>query len=197
MNQLIKSISAQKPSRGSGQQRAKKRRGGENVLWRRLTANFDDAVAKLGANPAIGAPLTRLVLFKHLTTTQGMAGRRYADIIGEFEHYHMANGARVTHSANLEPSRGGGDNELERHYRMNSLSEYLGKAKRARTHYERLMKVVGKFRDPVTGRNYAKDLLDDLCLCDMEPPSESRKEIAVVLSMVAKEFGINERRQKR
>lgn len=198
VNDQIKSISAQKPARMSGhQQRRKKMAGGRNVMWKRLTASFDDAVKKFAANPAIVAPLTRLVFFEHLTTTQGMAGRRYADIMRKFERFHMAAGSRSARSANLEPTRNVEDQELERIIRGFKLREYEAAAKVAKREHKRLMKVLAHFADPITGRNYAKDKLDNLCLSDIEPASADRAGIAAILTMIAKEFGVNEKRDKR
>lgn len=198
VNEQIKSISAVKPARPSGhQQRRKRLAGGRNVLWKRVTASFDDAVKKFAANPAIAAPLTRLVFFEHLTITQGMAGRRYADIMRAFERYHMAAGSRSARSANLEPVRKADDQELERRARDGSMEDYLAEAKYAGRQHKRLMKVLGRFADPITGRNYAKDQLDNLCLNDQEPESADRAGIAVVLSLIAKEFGVNEKRERR
>lgn len=188
----IKSISAVKPKREGGHSRAKKKRGGWNVMWKRITENFDDAVRRAGADPRIAVPLTRLVLFHHLTTTQGMAGRRYADIIRKFERFHMASSARSARSANLEPARGVEDTELEQIHVNGNLKEYEAAAKVAKREYKRLMKVVDKFADPITGRNFARDQLDNLCIFDREPPSDARASIGAVLSMIAKEFGINE-----
>lgn len=193
VNDQLKPI-AVRPYRGSGQQRAKKRRGGENVLWKRVTMNFDDAVKQFAANPAIATPLTRLVFFKHLTVTQGMAGRRYADVVRAFERYHMAAGSRTPRSANLEPSRGGEDQELQRHANNGSMEDYLAEAKYAKKQYKKLCKVLDRFVDPITGRNLARDMLDELCLRDIEPPSASRASIGAVLSMMAREFGIGEKR---
>lgn len=194
----IKSISAVKPSRPSGhQQRRKQRAGGRNVLWKRLTASFDDAVKKFAANPAIVAPLTRLVFFEHLTVTQGMAGRRYADIMREFAKYHMDGGSYSAKSANLEPVRNVEDQELERRVFDGSMEDYLAEAKYAKRQHKRLMKLLARFQDPITGRNYAKDKLDNLCLNDIEPEAADRAGIGAVLSMIAKEFGVNEKREKR
>lgn len=194
----IKSISAAKPPRPSGhQQRRAKKRGGRNVLWKRITASFDDAVKQFAADPRIAAPLTRLVFFEHLTTTQGMAGRRYASIMRKFERFHMAAGSRSARSANLEPTRNVEDQELERIIRAFKLKEYEAAAKVAKREHKRLMKVLAPYADPVTGRNYAKDKLDRLCLEDIEPESADRAGIGAILSIVAKEFGVNEQREKR
>lgn len=198
VNDHIKSISAQKPPRPSGhQQRRKKLAGGRNVLWKRLTASFDDAVKQFAANPAIVAPLTRLVFFEHLTTTQGMAGRRYADIMRDFAKYHMENGGHSAKSANLEPVRGVKDQELRRRVLDGSMKEYEADARYAKRQHKRLMKALGPFADPITGRNYAKDKLDRLCLQDIEPESADRAGIAAILTIIAKEFGVNEQREKR
>jgi hypothetical protein len=41
--------------------RAEKRRGGRNVMWKRITENLDDAVRRAGADPWMTASLTGLV----------------------------------------------------------------------------------------------------------------------------------------
>lgn len=167
------------------------------MLWKRITASFDDAVKQFAADKRIAVPLTRLVFFEHLTPTQGMAGRRYADIVRDHAKYHMEGGSHSAKSANLEPTRGVKDQTLERHWRAGTMKEYVADARYAKRQYKRLMKVLNKFQDPITGRNYAKDKLDNLCLNDIEPESADRASIGVVLTMIAKEFGVNEKREKR
>src|SRR4051812_22376608 len=105
VNDQPKSISAARPPKPGPHARAKNNRGGANVQWRRITAAYDDHLKKLGANPAMVAPATRWVLFGHLTRTQGMAARRYADIIRRFERYFSEAGSRSAKSVNLEPTR--------------------------------------------------------------------------------------------
>jgi hypothetical protein len=192
-----KSISAAKPSRGSGQTRGRRQhaRSSANVIWKRMNATFEE-LKKHGANPALVAPLTRWVVYNHLTPTQGMAGRRYADIIGKFERFTMTASARSPRSANLEPSSKGEDDEIERVVRAGTIGEYEADARHAKRQYKRLMKVLDHFKDPITGRNVAKDHLDTLCLSDQEPPAQLRRDIAIVLSAIAKEFGLGERRRK-
>jgi hypothetical protein len=187
------SISAQKPKREGGHSRAQKRRGAENVLWKRVTASFDDAVKRFSANPAIVAPLTRLVFFKHLTVRQGMAGRRYADVMRTYERYHVAAANRTPRAQNLEPVRGR-DQEIERHIRNGTMAEYEADARAARRAYKRMMKVLATYADPATGRNIAKDVLDNLCLSDIEPPAQWRGNLAVVLTAIADEFAVMEKR---
>lgn len=190
-----KSISAVKPKREGGHSRAKKRFRGHNVMWKRITASFDEDLRKLGANPAMVAPLSRWVLFQHLTRTQGAAGRRYADIIRAFERVSLPPSARTPRSANLEPVRGAEDQEIQRHLNRGTIADYEDNARYAKSQYKRLMKVMARYVDPVTGRNLAKDNLDTLCLADQEPPSEYRPHIAIVLSAIAKEFGLGEHRK--
>lgn len=191
----LKSISAVKPKRAGGhqrsQERAKKRRN-NGLMWRRITAAFDDELKALGANPAMTAPLTRWVFFEHLTKTQGMAGRRYASIVREFERVSMPPQSRSARSANLEPSKGGEDQEIMRRIYNGTMEEYLTEAKYAKSQYKRAMKVLGRFADPVSGRNFAKDNLDMLCLADQELPANLRRDIGIVLTAIAKEFGIGE-----
>ncbi len=194
VNDPIKSISAIKPSRGSGQSRAKKKRGGENVLWKRVTFNFDDAIKRFAANPEIASPLTRLVFFKHLTVQQGMAGRRYRDIFAAFERYHVAPGMRRTaKSQSFEPTRAGSDQEIERRINNGTKDDYEADARHAKRQYKRLMKVMDTFKDPISGRNFAKDMVENLVLLDQEPEANFRADIGRVLSAVAKEFDVTEK----
>jgi hypothetical protein len=58
------------------------------------------------------------------------------------------------------------------------------------------MKVLDRYRDPITGRNFAKDHLDTLCLEEIEPDAQFRANIAGVLTAVASEFGVGEKRRK-
>lgn len=194
MTTPIKSISAAKPSRGSGQTRAKKKRGGENVLWKRVTANFDEAVKKFAASPEIATPITRLVFFKHLTVKQGMAGRRYADIVGRFERYHVDKSQRTARSQSFEPVRGGEDQEVQRRILDGTISEYEAEGRKAKREYNRMKKVLDRYADPVTGRNVAKNVLDDLCLSQIEPPAQYRANLASVLEAMANEFAVRDKR---
>lgn len=190
----IKSVSAVKKRPSGYQKRQNASRGGRNVLWKRVTSTFDDDLVRFAKNPAIVAPLTRLVFFEHLTKRQGMAGRRYRSIMRKFERYHLAPLGRAPRSASLEPVRNIEDQELERHIRNCTMAEYEKDAKHAKKQYERVMKVLNRFADDVTGRNVAKDTLDDLVLADKEPPSELRASLGIVLSALADEFGIEDRK---
>lgn len=183
----IKSISAVK-KRPSGYQQRKNRRGGENVMWRRITDSFDADVKRFASNPAIAAPLTRLVLFNHLTKDQGRAGRRYAEVVRDYEKYFLPPLSRSARSAALEPVRKADDQEIQRHIVRGTIDEYEDKARAAKRKYQRAFKVLAGYADPITGRNYAKDTLDDLCLSDKEPPSEYRAQLGIVLTALAKAF---------
>ncbi len=209
VNSPIKSISAVKPSRGSGQTRAKNKRGGENVRWKRLTHSFDEAlrelakvppdkidaaVALMAGNQRLAAPITRLVFFKHLTTAQGMAARRYASIVRNFERYHIANATRSARAQDIDKPRAGEDQEIQRHLNRGTIDDYEREAKKARKEYDRAQKVLDRYRHSITGRNEAKNVLDDLCLSDIEPASQYRANIAAVLQALASEFGVKERR---
>lgn len=192
----IKSISAVKPKDSRPHSRSRKTFRGHNVIWKRITAAFDDDLKRFGANPAMVAPLSRWVLFNHLTRTQGGAGRRYANIVRAFERYHVAPKSRSARSANMEPSSAGEDQELERRANNGTMIDYLIDAKDAKRQYKRVMKVLDRFKDPISGRNYAKDMLDTLCLQEQEPPAQHRKELGFLLSAIAKEFGIGEPKKR-
>lgn len=205
---IIKTISAVKPPREGGHARAKKRReaerrGGQNVRWKRVTESFasaisalkdcppdqlDELVKAVAASQKLIAPVTRLVYFGHLTTEQGIAARRYADVVRKFERYHLPPIQRTPRSASLEPMRGE-DQEVERRISNGTLPQYEASAKKAMREYRKAMKVLDRFADPITGRNVAKDVLDDLCLTDKEPAAQHRRDIAVVLSGIAAAFG--------
>lgn len=200
--ELPKSISAQKPKREGGHARAKKRRGGEHVLWKRLLSAYGEHTRKLSdeelkaftKSNKLVAPLTRLVFFGHLTPTQGTAGRRYADVMRVYERFHIAGAQRSVRAQNVQASRPGHDQEIQRHIVNGTIKEYEREARRARKDYQRMMKVLGRYADPATGRNIAKDVLDDLVLSDIEPPAQWRTNLGAVLTAIAAEFGGKEGR---
>jgi short subunit dehydrogenase-like uncharacterized protein len=208
VNTPIKSISAIKPSRGSGQTRAKKKIN-HTIRWKRFTASIDEAmreakklppdkidqaVAMMAANARLTAPISRLAYYGHITVTQAMAGRRYAGIVREFERYHVANATRSARAQDIDKPRAGEDQEIQRRIQNGTIADYEAAAKKARKEYDRMQKVLARYGDPVTGRNEAKNILDDLCLSDIEPPTQYRQNIAAVLQALANEFGVKERR---
>lgn len=193
----IKSVSAVKKRPSGYQKRQNASRGGKNVLWKRITSTFDDDLVRFAKNPAIVAPLTRLVFFEIFTKRQGKAGRHYRSLMMKFERYHLPAMSRTPRSPNIEPVRKAEDDELERHANSSNMSEYLKDAKHAKKQYERAMKVLNRFSDNVTGRNIAKDMLDDLVMADKEPPSEMRASIGIVLNALADEFHIEDRKGRK
>lgn len=197
VNQPIKSMSAvRKQASGSKRMKNSRRRDQANVLWKRVTAAYDEDVRNFAKNPALVAPVTRWVMFGHLTPTQGMAGRRYADIMRDFRRYFLDGQNLSPKSANLEPTRGIKDQEIERRILNDTIADYEADARHAKNQYKRLQKVLDRFKDHVTGRNFAKDYLDMLCCQDAEPPAQHRADIATVLTAVGKEFGIGEKRER-
>jgi len=165
------------------------------VLWHRVTANFDDAVKVFAANPEIASPITRLVFFKHLTQRQGAAARLYREIMEKWRRFYV-DGKGTLRSADLEPVRKGGDDEIERRFWDGSLEEYYAAADASHRDYGKLMRTMGCFGDPVTGRNQAKNVLDDLCLSDVEPPAAWRENLALVLNAIAEAFDVAEKRKR-
>lgn len=193
VNTAIKSITAVKPPRPSGAQQRKKRRGGFNVKWKRITAAYDEHLKQLGADPAMAAPLSRWGVYEILTPKQARAGRYYTTIMVRFARYCLPVGSRNVRSANLEPLRAE-DQEIEQRINNGTFDQYERDAERAKKEYRRCMRVLEKFADPVTGRNFAKDALDQLCLQEIEPPTAHRPQIAAVLNLIADAFGIKEGR---
>jgi hypothetical protein len=197
VNDQPKSISAARPKKPGPHARAKERsRDGHVLRWKRINEAFYDNLEKLGANPAMVAPTSRWVLAGHLTKMQGLAAFRYADIVRKFEKFFSEGGSRSPRSADLEPVRKGSEDVIRKHIVRGTLDDYEADARKAKSQYRRLMKVLDRYRDPVTGRNFAKDHLDTLCLEEREPDAQFRKDIAGVLGAVAKEFGLDAKRGK-
>ena len=189
-----KSISAARPPKPGPHARAK--HGAANVKWKRITAAYDDHLSKMGANPAMVAPATRWVLFGHLTKTQGMAARRYADIVRKYRRYYSEVQSDSARSANLEPVRKPEEDVIQRAVMEGTIHELEDAARKAKRQYKRLMKVMARYVDPLTGRNFAKTHVELLCLEEQEPEPQYRADIANVLGAVAKEFGLGDKRRK-
>lgn len=209
VNTPIKSISAAKPSRGSGQTREKNKRGGHGVLWKRLTATLDAALAEAKKLPPdqidkavammatctkLSSPVSRAVFLGHLTPSQGMAARRYAGIVRQFERYHVVAALRTARAQNYQPVRKGEDQEIQRHIVRGTLPDYEREAKKAKKEYEKAMKVLARYADGTTGRNVAKNVIDDFCLSDLHPPQQYQQNVAAVLQAIADAFGVREKR---
>jgi hypothetical protein len=177
------SISAVKPKRESGSSRMKKKRGAENVIWRRAMDAQDYDFKKHLADQRMGIAITRWVLYGHLTPAQGMAGRRYADIMRKFDRFHTDTKSRTARAQNYAQGSGGEDQELERRAFDGTMDQYLADARKAKRHYNKLAKVIAPFHG-------AKEMLDNLCILEIEPPADHRASCAAVLSLVAKAFGI-------
>jgi hypothetical protein len=188
----LKSISAVKkqPSGHANRKKAESRRRGENVGWHRIVDNLDDAIRKLGNNPDVGSPVTRWVYFGHLTKTQGMAGRRYADIMRKFDRFHTGTKSRTARAQSYDNGRGGEDQELAQRAFDGTMDEYEIAARKAMRAYKKLHKVVSAFPG-------AREMLDNLCVLEIEPPADQRASCAAVLSLVAKAFGIDEGKGRR
>lgn len=163
-------------------------RRGENVQWKRLKS-LDQTVldANRIARDAVSV-VGRWLLFKHLTPLEAEAGRRYAYIIARFDKY-FTEGRRTAKSPSYERAFGQ-DQELERRFGNGTLDEYTDAAKKARKHYDKLLKIMTIYADPLTKRNPLKNAIDDMCCSDLEPPSEYRTEIAAALRHVGHEFGV-------
>lgn len=209
VNNPTKSISAAKPSRGSGQTRAKNKRGGHSIRWKRFTASIDEAMAEarklppdqidkavalMAHNTRLTAPISRLCYFGHLTVTQAMAGRRYAAIVRTFERFHVVAAQRSARAQSYQSGHAGEDQEIQRHIVNGTLRDYEREAKKAKKEYDKALKVLARYADGTTGRNVAKNVVDDLCLSDQEPPAQYRQNVAAVLQALADAFGIQERR---
>lgn len=169
-------------------QRAKSPRKGENVQWKRIKSLdqsvFDANRIARDAASVIG----RWLLFKHLTSLEAEAARRYAYIMARFDKY-FTEGRRTAKSPSYERAFGE-DQELERRAVEGTTADYEKSAKKAKKQYERLQKLLLPYVD-IMVRNPIKDALDQMCCEDIEPPAQYRNEIAAVLRHVAHEFGVS------
>jgi hypothetical protein len=177
VNEPIKSISAIKRY-----PRAKRKRGGETMMWKRTQSLTDEILAVHKISREVKSEIAWLVTHEHLNAVQGEAARRYAYIIARFEKYSIE-GRRIPRSPSYERAFGE-DQELERlSHEIDGLDVYERRAKQAKKDYRKLIKVLDRFPG-------AKGVLDDMCCSDIPIASEYRRNAALVLSAVAKAFGV-------
>jgi hypothetical protein len=170
--------------------RDRQRRGAVGLKWRRVKDNIDVLVDRAGANPEMGSEISRAVLFETLTRGEGMAARRYGEIVGAYERFwNVDQMKRSAASPSYMRGARGEDNELERRIAMGTIAEYERMSKRAKKRYERLQKVIAPYvhiEGMVTG---ARGWLDDLCCNDIPVPSAVMPSLAKVLRQIGIEFG--------
>lgn len=190
VNQEIKSVSAIKPPRKDARPgRAKHARG--RATWKAIQNHGDDLIRVGQIAKETRSAITRYVLFEHLTALEGEGAKRYAYIVARFEKY-CTEGRRTTKSPSYERAFGT-DQEIERHQRAGTIADYEDAAKKARKEYDKLVKAIAPYGA------VAKSALDDFCCSDIEPSDGFRKNLAVVLRVVVKAFGVTEapRRKRR
>jgi hypothetical protein len=105
---------------------------------------LDEMVKLLAANARLTVPITRLVYFKHLTVRQGIAARRYGDIVTRYESYFVDKAVRTTRAQNPEPTRAGEDQEIQRRILDGTIDEYKREARKTRREYDKAMKVLAR-----------------------------------------------------
>lgn len=184
VNQPIKTISAVKKY-----PRAKKSNARGRAIWNDLKHHGDDLIRLGHITKETRSALTRLVLFEHLSPLAGEAGKRYAYIVARFEKY-CTEGRRNAKSPSYERAFGS-DQELERRQIDGTIADYEASAKKARKEYNKLMNVISAYG------SQAKSLLDDLCCSDIEPPTDYRSNISIILNRIAKKFGVTEAPRRR
>ncbi|MET4187590.1 hypothetical protein ABIB86_000461 [Bradyrhizobium sp. JR1.7] len=178
VNEAIKSVSAVKRY-----PRAQKKRGGETVIWHRYKSLDEEARNAYKISRELVSSIGRLMVHNHLTPLQAEAARRVAYVMARFEKFHVE-GRRTARSPSFERAFGS-DQTLERlANETDGIKEYETKARKARKDYEKLMKAISPYG------SQAKNVLDDLCCSDVEPPAQYRQNIALVLSAVAKAFDV-------
>ena len=131
-------------------------------------------------------PVTRWVLFGHLTVTEGMAGRWYGDVMRKFDRYHIGTASRTARAQRYERASPGEDQEIAGREADGGIDNSERQAEKARRNTDR----VHVFLRRLPG---AKEALDSLCVLDIEPPAGQRESVAAVLSLMAKELGIANR----
>lgn len=177
----IKSVSAVKKYPRAATSKDNARARGRRI-WKDLADHGDDMVRLGQITKETRSVITRFVLFGHLTQIEGEAAKRYAYIVARFEKYCIPT-KRDAKSPSYEKAFGS-DQELERRERNGTMADYEDAAKDARRQYNKLIKVLGAYG------SQTKSVLDDFCLSDVEPATEFRPNLAIVLRVVAKAFGV-------
>jgi hypothetical protein len=154
---------------------------------------FDKAVAIIATCTKLTNPVSQAVFMGFLTPTQGMAARRYAQVVSRFERYHIANASRSARAQDVDKARGGEDDEIQRHLQNGTINEYEREARKAKRDYAKAQAVLDRYIN-IVGRNDAKNVLDDFCLSDIWPPQQYQQNLAAVLQALAQAFGVKERR---
>lgn len=185
MNETIKNVSAYKAKKPRDQRPARAKEARGRQIWKTLQHHGDDLI-KLGIIAKESASsITRMVLLQHLTELEGEGAKRYAMVVARFEKFCTTT-RRNTKSPSYERAFGT-DQELERHERAGTTADYEEAARHCKKEYARLMKALAPYGAQ------GKSLLDDLCCSDVEPPAQTRANVAIMLRQVVKAFGVTER----
>lgn len=173
----------------------RRRRGGENVRWHRIKDNAAQLRKAHNLTAEVESVISRFVVFKHINEVQADAAYLYSHIMARHDKYFVPT-KRTARSPSYERAFGE-DQEIETRINNGSIDAYERRAREAKKNYLKLIKILEPYADTFTGRNKAKDVLDDLCCADIEPPSEFREAIRAILTIIAKQFGVQARRQGR
>lgn len=180
MNEQIKSVSAVRERKDQRPARARHARG--RATWKAIEQHGDDLLRLGQIAKETRSAITRFVLFEHLTRLEGEAAKRYAYVVARFEKY-CTDSRRNPKSPSYERAFGS-DQELERRQIEGTIADYETAAKKARREYTKLMNAIGPYG------KHTKSVLDDFCLSDIEPSADFRANLAVVLRVIAKKFGV-------
>lgn len=183
VNEQIRGVSAIKPPRDQRPARARHARG--RATWRAIEQHGDDLIRLGQIAKETRSVITKMVLLEEITKLEGEAAKRYAYVIARFEKYCI--GTRRTAKSPSFERAFGTDQELERRQTEGTIGDYEAAAKKAKREYNKLMDAIAPYG------SQAKSLLDDMCCSDVEPPASYRANLAVILRMIAKKFGVTER----
>ncbi len=163
------------------------RHPGHHTLWRRLRDNWGDII-KTGGNPMWGTVVGKLYIAGVLTEIEARAARYYAEVAGRFDRYHGITRRSVPSPA-YQAGRNGSDDEVVRHEKNGTITDYEKKAKKVKKAWERAQGCLLT----VT----ARDVVETVCIYDQEVSSSNHAQLKGALGLIARQFGLFEIREER
>lgn len=146
-----------------------------------LVNDWPGAVAQL-RNEMAGSVLAKHCMAGDLTFAQTSAGRYYATLVGQFDHYY---GISRRQMASPAYERGyGADDEVQRHMRDGTVDEYERRAKRLRKRWNKIQNIIGE-------AGQMREIVDKVAVYDTPIHHHDIPALASGLELLARHFGFN------
>lgn len=146
-----------------------------------LVNDWPGAVAQL-RNEMAGSVLAKHNMAGDLSYAQTSAGRFYASLAGQFDHFFNVNKRQMASPAY---ERGyGADDEVQRHMRDGTVSDYERRAKRLRKRWDKVHIIIG-----LAGPT--RSVLEKVCIYDDPIHYQDIPALKAGLELLAQHFGFN------